>query len=126
MWMQRCARPESRRLLRAVLLAVMALSACGRGSAEGGLHEFVIPEGAYERTAAGEDLDIIPAEIEVEVGDRLRLVNEDDVGQTIGPYYVGPQSTLDKVFGEPGVFEGLCTAHPERSIRIVVNEADGT
>lgn len=86
------------------------------------MHEYTIPAGAYARTEAGEDLGIIPAEIEVHVGDRIRIVNEDETGQTIGPYYVGPQSTVEHVFREAGVMEGLCTAHPERSIRIVVSE----
>ncbi len=40
------------------------------------MHEYTIPAGAYARTEAGEDLGIIPAEIEVHVGDRYLLCSD--------------------------------------------------
>lgn len=111
-----------RRLAYLLAVAATLTAACGGGGQGAQVHEFVIPEGTYERAAAGEDVGVIPAELEVEVGDRIRIVNEDGVGQTIGPYYVGPQSTLEQEFKTAGVLEGMCTAHPDGSIRIVVKD----
>jgi plastocyanin len=111
-----------------VLAAVLVLSAsaCTRGADDAAFDfDFEIPAGTYERVTRGEDVDIFPAELRATVGQRIRIVNRDLVGQTIGPYYVGPQSTVQQTFQSAGTIEGLCTAHPSRSIRIVVSDPDG-
>jgi plastocyanin len=111
-----------------VLAAVLVLSAsaCTRGADDAAFDfDFEIPAGTYERVTRGEDVDIFPAELRATVGQRIRIVNRDLVGQTIGPYYVGPQSTVQQTFRSAGTIEGLCTAHPSRSIRIVVSDPDG-
>ena len=112
------------------LVLALVVPACTRGadrSSDGAAFDFdfEIPAGTYERVTRGEDVDIFPAELRATVGQRIRIVNRDLVGQTIGPYYVGPESTVQQTFRSAGTIEGLCTAHPSRSIRIVVEDPDG-
>jgi hypothetical protein len=42
--------------------------------------EYVIPAGAGEALDAGTPLEILPAELEVNVGDTIRIENQDDRG----------------------------------------------
>ena len=47
-------------------------------------HRFVIPAGTAERIRAGEDVELIPAELDLDVGDSITLVNDDDVQHVTG------------------------------------------
>ncbi|MCU0274545.1 MAG: hypothetical protein MUE34_15060 [Acidimicrobiales bacterium] len=73
---------------------------------------FTIPAGAGERIDAGEPLEILPAELEVRVGEVLRIRNEDDRGHVIGPFFVGAGETLTQRFASPGEIAGDCSVHP--------------
>lgn len=73
---------------------------------------FTIPAGAGERIDAGEPLEILPAELEVRVGEVLRIQNEDDRGHVIGPFFVGAGETLTQRFASPGEIAGDCSVHP--------------
>lgn len=84
-------------------------------------YEFVIPVGAGEALDAGQPLEILPAELDVQVGDSIRIVNEDDRGHTIGPFFVGANETLTQRFSSPGEFVGVCTVHPSGEIVLTVN-----
>jgi len=90
-----------------------------RPAQSGVVHEFVIPQGAAEKVS-GEKTEILPRVLELKVGDRLRVTNNDTVGHTVGPYYLAPGQTLDQTFYEPTVLEGFCSLHPESSVTIVV------
>lgn len=83
-------------------------------------HEFHIPAGTGERLDAGERIEIIPAELVVNVGEVLRIVNDDDRGHVIGAFYVGPGETLSQQFSTPGVLEGECSVHPSGSFSLTV------
>lgn len=83
-------------------------------------HEFVIPLGTAYQIAAGEDVEIVPRELVVNVGDSLRIVNEDDRGHAVGVFYVGAGETLTQRFDSPGVLEGLCDVHPSGSFTLRV------
>lgn len=89
-------------------------------SGQGRVQEFTIPRGAFQRVAAGEDLEVFPAELHVEVGDSIKIRNDDVVGQTVGPYYVPAGQTVVQKFTENATLEGVCTAHKDGRIRIVV------
>lgn len=79
-----------------------------------------IPAGTGERIAAGEDVEILPPEVNLEVGDRILLRNDDDRVHTVGPMTVRPGESLLQVFGQAGRFEGNCTLIPSRKVVIVV------
>jgi plastocyanin len=83
--------------------------------------EYVIPAGAGEALDAGTPLEILPAELEVDVGDTIRIENQDDRGHTVGPFFVGANETLTQRFSTPGEFEGVCTVHPSGQLVLVVN-----
>lgn len=119
----------------AVLLGVVALCGC---SADGGslpateaieagdqpvgeaTFEYVIPVGAGVALDAGTPLEILPAELEVAVGDTIRIANLDDRGHIVGPFFVGANETLTQRFSTPGEFNGECTVHPSGKISLVV------
>ena len=86
-------------------------------------YEFVIPLGAGEALDAGTPLEILPAELNVVVGETIRIVNEDDRGHNVGPWFVGPTETMTQRFSSPGEFEGVCTAHPSGQLVLSVTEA---
>jgi plastocyanin len=110
----------------------LALVACGSDDAavepaaeaitavDAATYEFVIPVGAGEALDAGTPLEILPAELEVRVGETIRIVNEDDRGHSVGPFFVGANETLTQRFSSPGEFVGVCTVHPSGQIVLTV------
>jgi len=85
-------------------------------------HTYVVAAGSGERLDAGEDLELFPRRLEVVVGDRLVIRNEDARVHTVGPYTVGPGETFRTTFARAGTFRGLCTLHPEGTTTIVVED----
>jgi plastocyanin len=79
-----------------------------------------VPAGTAARLEAGEPVQLLPRTLQVAVGDRLRVVNHDDVTHEVGPYTVLPGQTLEQTFTSPGTLEGLCTLHPSGAITIEV------
>jgi plastocyanin len=108
-----------------------ALAACGGDTSQpeteavndtgAATFEYVIPVGAGEALDAGKPLEILPAELEVDVGDTIRIENQDDRGHTVGPFFVGANETLTQRFSTPGEFEGVCTVHPSGQLVLIVN-----
>ncbi len=123
------------RLAFAAFSAVLVLAACGGDDASSGpgiaavdddgtaTYEFVIPPGAGEALDEGTPLEILPAELEVTVGETIRIVNEDDRGHLVGPWFVGAGETVTQEFSSPGEFEGECTVHPSGQLVLSVREA---
>jgi plastocyanin len=89
-------------------------------------HDFTIPLGTADRIAAGEAIEIVPAELVVEVGDALRIVNEDDEDHVVGVFFVAAGETLTQRFNNEAVLEGECTVHPSGAftLRVVADQAD--
>lgn len=81
----------------------------GSGSAT---YEYIIPEGAGEALDAGTPLEILPGTLDATVGETIQIVNLDDRGHNVGPWFVGADETLRQEFTSPGTFEGVCTVHP--------------
>jgi plastocyanin len=117
--------------VRPVVVALaLGVAACGGGdaapetesvttdgtAATEATYEYVIPVGAGEALDAGTPLEILPAELTVRVGETIRIVNEDDRGHAVGPFFVGAQETLTQRFSSSGEFEGICTVHPSGQI----------
>jgi len=119
-------RGPNRLLVFLAVVAIVGVSIAGamwltRGGDSGAeTLVFTIPAGTVERIRNGENPEILPQELHVDVGDKIRIVNRDNVGQTIGPYYVPAGQTVEQTFTEETTLEGLCTAHPSGSIKIVV------
>lgn len=123
------APPRARRpwLLPVVLLAALVTAGA---AVVGGLalaqdpsgtdHRFVIPAGTAERARAGEQVEILPAVLDLEVGDSITLVNEDDVTQVTGFLTVRPGETVHYRFTRASTYSGACTLHPGGGITIHV------
>ncbi len=75
-------------------------------------YDVVIPAGSGARIDAGEQLDILPAELVVRVGESIRIVNHDDRGHVVGIFYVGTGETLIQTFTTAGELSGDCSVHP--------------
>jgi plastocyanin len=120
-----------RRAFAAALLVGLALPGCGGDDRTGPLvvqdletvsadYEFTIPLGTGAKFDAGEVVEILPAELQVTVGEVMRIVNEDDRSHLIGPFFVGAGETLTQRFSNPGEFIGACTVHPSGQFALIV------
>ena len=83
-------------------------------------HDFYIPLGTADRIAAGEEVEIVPREMSVKVGESIRIVNDDDEGHVVGVFYVGAGESLTKRFESVGVLEGECSVHPSGAFTLRV------
>lgn len=114
-----------------VMLAVLA-TACGSdepaglfandGGGDAPDYSYVIPAGAGEAIDRGESLDILPQELNVKVGEVIELINEDDRGHLVGPFFVGKGETVRQRFSAPGTFIGDCSVHQSGQIILTVTE----
>jgi len=122
--------------LRAALLGallVLLLVGCGGSAGTFGVEEgspsgsadynFEIPAGAGVALDAGTPLEILPAELLATVGQSIEIVNVDDRGHLVGPWFVGAGETVRHTFTSPGEFIGICTVHPSGEIRVIVTDA---
>jgi hypothetical protein len=73
------------------------------------VYEVVVPLGTYESTMRGEFVDLLPAELDVKVGDEFVVVNEDEFTHTIGPFSIRPGETLRHVWQTPDTIRGECS-----------------
>jgi len=120
------------RSLAALLVAGLLVAACGSNHPDGLFandnsrqapdYSYVIPAGSGEAIDRGEPLDILPEELDVKVGEVIELVNEDDRGHLIGPFFVGKGETVRQRFSSPGMFVGECSVHPSGQIVLNVTE----
>jgi hypothetical protein len=104
-----CASSDSDRLLEPV----------EAGSAD---YEFTIPAGTGELLRSGGDVQIIPAELDVRVGETIRIENLDDEGHYIGIFFVGAGEVVSQRFASAGEFVGNCTVHPSGEITLKVSD----
>jgi hypothetical protein len=104
-------------LVAALGLAVVVFAGGGRDPVT---YRYVIPAGTGDRIAAGETVEIVPARLEVHVGDRLLLRNKDDIQHHMGPLFVDANSLLSLSFSDPGVIQGVCTLNQAGRAEIVV------
>lgn len=85
-------------------------------------YNFYIPAGTGEEIRSGADIEILPAELDVHVGEVIRITNDDSEGHYVGIFYVGPNEEVTQRFASPGEFVGNCTVHPSGTISLVVTE----
>jgi hypothetical protein len=118
--------------LALVAAATLVLSACGSDEtgplivADAGAvdadYEYLIPDGTWDRINSGEAVEILPARLDVNVGEVIRIVNDDDEGHFVGIFYVGAGETVTQRFSSAGEFQGQCTVHPSGEISLIVHE----
>ena len=89
-------------------------------------YDFVIPVGTGERIDAGERIDILPAKLQVSVGESIRITNDDSRGHVVGVFYVGAGETLTQSFTAPGVLTGECTVHSSGVFTLTVVEPNSS
>lgn len=102
-----------------VLLAAGGLAGCGEDR-QAQTVEVVVPAGTQDRLDAGEVVDVMPARIELRVGDTLLMRNEDDVDQSVGPYFVTAGGELSLTYSVAGRYEGYCPLSGTDGYEIVV------
>lgn len=86
-------------------------------------YDFVIPSGTGRRMDSGEVVEIVPAELNVKVGERIRIVNEDERGAAVGIFWVPAERTVAMEFTTPGTLTGACDVHPSGEFTINVTDA---
>ena len=85
-------------------------------------YQYVIPVGAGLALDAGSPLAILPARLDATVGQTIQIINEDDRGHLVGPWFVGGGETLRQRFASPGEFIGECTVHPSGQIKVTISQ----
>jgi protein SCO1/2 len=79
-----------------------------------------IPKGTNARLESGRGSQVIPAKIELRVGDLFILRNEDIAPHHVGGFYVRPGQSLSYRFNQAGTFDFLCTVHRDGHIKFEV------
>lgn len=104
-----------------VFVVVAANSDDAPDRLSGVVHTFQIPAGTKVRQDRGEAVgDILPAQYTVDRGDTIRVINDDDVVHSFGPFTVRPGETQQMTFDEPGYFFGVCTVGDHETVTITV------
>jgi plastocyanin len=79
-----------------------------------------VPAGTQAQMDAGEEIVLFPRRLEVGIGDRIVIENDDNSSHQVGPYVVGPDQRIVQTFSTTGIIEGICTLHPSGEVTIVV------
>lgn len=120
-----------------VLAACFLLGACGNDTVPSSApelkavdsestdydYDYEIPEGTGVALDSGEDVEIVPQELDVKVGERIRIVNRDDRGAAVGIFWVPAGRTVAMEFTSAGTLTGACDVHPSGEFTINVAEA---
>ena len=83
--------------------------------------DYTIPEGTASKIAMGRDPKIMPTSITANVGDTIRIVNDDIRDYMIGPFFVTAGQELAMRFTQPGELSGICQMNPEGEFLINVS-----
>ena len=106
----------------AALLLVGGPAALSRvvSQPEGQEFVFVIPAGTAARLAAGEQVEVLPADLNFALQDRLIFLNEDSEVHRVGPFTVAPGERLTQRFSSVATISGFCSLHPSNQIEIKI------
>jgi hypothetical protein len=85
-------------------------------------YEYRVPFGTGNRLDSGEVLDVMPQQLDVRVGESIRIINDDIRDYMIGPFFVMAGQTLAMRFTHVGTIEGVCQINPEGKFVITVSE----
>lgn len=84
--------------------------------------QIVVPEGAAQRVADGEMLEILPENAVFVIGDVLEVVNQDSTDHQLGPIWVPAGSTGRVVLEEADKFSYSCSFTPSRYLGLDVKK----
>ena len=126
------SRTSVRRAAAACLVAFL-LVACGEdrkgeigtnqlSGADAATYEYVVPFGTGNRLDGGEIIELMPAELNVKVGESIRIRNQDIRDYMIGPFFVTAGQILAMEFTHPGELSGVCVVGAGGSFVITVTE----
>ena len=122
---------QLRRLFPAALvsLALFTGTACGSSSnakgptvpaqwgalspSERATYDYIVPYGTSVRIDAGQKVDLMPKELNVRVGESIRINNQDTRDYMIGPFFVTAGQSLAMRFTQAGVLSGECSMNPD-------------
>jgi hypothetical protein len=88
--------------------------------AHGATVAIIVPSGTHAKLERGEVVAIMPARLELRVGDSLRIENRDDSDHLVGPYFVRAGEVVEMSYGAPGEFQGLCALSGGGSYVLVI------
>jgi plastocyanin len=74
-------------------------------------HQFVVPAGTGTTLDAGGSVEILPRDLEVRVGDRLVVDNDDTRSHVVGPWTVPAGDTFTFRFKAVGRYDSHCSLH---------------
>jgi plastocyanin len=80
----------------------------------------VIPLGTGEAIDQGERIDVMPTRLEIDVGDAIEIVNEDERGHNVGLFFVGEGETVSQVFPSVAEFTDVCSVSSSGEFTISV------
>lgn len=86
-------------------------------------YDYVIPAGTQDAKLRGETVEIMPSTLDVEVGESIRIRNDDDAGAFAGIFYVGAGEVVSMKFTSPGTLSGACDLTPGGEFTINVTDA---
>ena len=89
------------------------------GQPEPEQHVITLPAGTAMRLTLGDEVDIIPADLDFRLRDQLTVINQDSAAHQIGPFVIPAGDRLDTRFSEAATLEGFCSLHS--SGRITIN-----
>lgn len=108
-------------------LYMLIVGACGSSDRvaadqdEAVTYTYIIPNGTADRIDAGEPVQIVPARLDINIGDSIEIVNRDEQGHNVGPFYVGEGETVSQTFQSEAEYVDSCSVHPSGVFTIVVS-----
>lgn len=85
-------------------------------------YEYVVPFGTGNRLDSGEVIELMPPDLNVKVGESIRIVNDDTRDYMIGPFFVTAGQVLAMQFTHPGVLTGICLVSGSGEFTITVSK----
>ena len=107
-------------LVGALVGGVFAWALLIDGGTEPRTHTYVVEAGTGARLDLGLEVELMPTEVRLAVGDTLVIRNEDDRDYTVGPYSVRAGETVEQTFQRAQVLVGECSLSGTGEIQIIV------
>ncbi len=92
----------------------------GGGDGDPVTQTYVVEAGTGARLDQGVQIDLMPTEVRLAVGDTLVIRNEDDRDYMVGPYSVRAGETIEQTFHRPQILVGECSLSGSGEVQIIV------